>query len=475
MIFNSFDFLIFFPFVTIVYFLLPFRLRWIFLLIASYYFYMANRWKYGTLLLFTTFIDWLIGLAISRTEDKKLRKWYLAFSLISNLGILFIFKYWNFFADNLNTLLGFHIPDLKYTLPTNIYLPVGISFYTFQSMSYTFDVYKRHLPAEKNLGIFALFVSFFPQLVAGPIERSTNLLPQFYSNQRFSHDRTIQGLRLMIWGFFKKLCIADVAAIYVNQVYNHVHDYQGWPFILATYLFAFQIYCDFSAYSNIAMGTAKILGFDLMENFNRPYSSQSISEFWRRWHISLSTWFKDYLYVPLGGNKSGKGKWIRNILIVFILSGLWHGANWTFVIWGALHAIYIIFGRLTLPFRERIWQITGLESNSKIKKLFKIIITFHLICFAWIFFRANSLSDAFHIISNIIPSSMTTLEISISIKLVIAFIIAMQIFYFFSAQKTHDYIASRPIGFRWVLYLIFTFGILIFGNFSEIQFIYFRF
>jgi alginate O-acetyltransferase complex protein AlgI len=350
MLFNSIHFLIFFPVVTLVYFLLRGQnLRLLFMLAASYYFYMSWKWEYGILLFLTTFVDYVLGWLMASAQSKAVKRLLLVLSLCSNLSVLFLFKYYNFFRDAFNIVLeAAHIPGLppfKFILPSGIFLPVGISFYTFQSLSYTIDVYRGQTPAERNFIVFALYVSFFPQLVAGPIERSTHLLPQFRKPYNFDYRRTIEGLRLMLWGFFMKLCIADGVAGYVQSVYGHVHDYTGYPLLLATYLFAFQILCDFSAYSAIAIGSAKILGFDLMENFRRPYFAQSIEDFWRRWHISLSTWFKDYLYIPLGGSRVSTSRWCFNIMLVFLLSGLWHGAAWTFIAWGALHGVYMIAGR----------------------------------------------------------------------------------------------------------------------------------
>ena len=336
MLFNSFAFLIFFPIISILYFIIPHKYRWFFLLTASYYFYM--NWKPGyALLIFTsTLVTWLCGLMVEKSEIKRNKKVFLILSLLINFGILFVFKYFNFINESVYVLLEKY--KIRWTIPNlDILLPVGISFYTFQAVGYTIDVYRGDLKAEKNLGIYALFVSFFPQLVAGPIERAKNLLPQFHEKHFPDPDRINIGLKQMIWGYFIKIVVADRLALYINAVYNNVNAHNGTTLLIATIFFSFQIYCDFAGYSNIAIGAAKIMGFDLMTNFTRPYFSSNIHEFWQRWHISLSTWFRDYLYIPLGGNRVGKFRNYVNILITFVVSGLWHGANWTFVIWGALH------------------------------------------------------------------------------------------------------------------------------------------
>lgn len=343
MLFNSYNFLIFFPIVVLIYFLIPHKIRYIWLLIASYYFYMCWNAKYALILLFSTVITYASGLLITRAnkiiDDKNKVKWkkiFVTLSFVINLSILFIFKYFGFAVENINkilTNLNMNILNPSF----DVVLPVGISFYIFQALSYTVDVYREDVKAEKNFLKYALFVSFFPQLVAGPIERSKNLLNQMNEKHYFDAQRVKDGLLLMIWGGFQKIVIADRVAIVVNTVFNNYPQYEGMYIIVAAILFAFQIYCDFSGYSIIAMGAAKVMGFKLMENFNCPYFSQSVGEFWRRWHISLSTWFRDYLYIPLGGNRKGKLRKYINLMIVFIVSGLWHGANWSFVIWGALN------------------------------------------------------------------------------------------------------------------------------------------
>jgi len=346
MLFNSYNFLIFFPIVTLVYFLIPHRIRYIWLLIASYYFYMCWNAKYALILLFSTFVTYISGILISKAnniEEKrksiKLKKTFVALSFILNLSILFLYKYFDFAVENINGILScLNMQILKPSF--DLILPVGISFYIFQALSYTVDVYRKDVKPEKNFLKYALFVSFFPQLVAGPIERSKNLISQIHEKHYFDGQRVKDGLLLMIWGGFQKIVIADRVAIVVDEVFNYFPMYGGMYVVVAVILFAIQIYCDFNGYSTIAIGAAKVMGFELMENFNAPYFSQSVSEFWRRWHISLSSWFKDYLYIPLGGNRKGRSRKYINLMIVFIVSGLWHGAEWTFVIWGLLNRMF---------------------------------------------------------------------------------------------------------------------------------------
>lgn len=483
MLFNSLEFLVFFPIVVVVYFSLPQRFRWIFLLGASYYFYMCWKAEYVVLILASTLIDYVAGIQMGKTPDKGRRKKYLILSLIANLGILFSFKYANFFGDSLRVVLQQF--NIFYDFPVfNVLLPVGISFYTFQSLSYSIDVYRGEKEPERRFGKFALYVAFFPQLVAGPIERSTRLLPQFDKRISFNYERFVSGLRLMLWGFFKKIVIADRLAIYVNEVYNSPAEFQGLTLILATYFFAFQIYCDFSGYSDIAIGAARIMGYDLMTNFRQPYFSQSIAEFWKRWHISLSTWFKDYLYIPLGGNRVAKERWYFNLMAVFLISGLWHGANWTFVLWGFLHGFYLVFSIWTQNIRESISHAFRVDRFPALQRIFKIAATFHLVLFAWIFFRANSISDAFLIIRNMldIDVSMAGLQqINVALgwgELGIALlsILFLEFFHLVEAGTAlkKRFLAS-PRVLRWAVYYCLALGIIFFGVFNHTQFIYFQF
>lgn len=390
MLFNSAEFLVFFPIAVILYFLTPLRARWALLLAASYYFYGCWRVEYLGLLMFSTVVDYFTGIGLERAgENWRRRKLILSASLATNLGLLLVFKYCNFFVDSVNQVsaqfnLFAQLPELR------ILLPVGISFYTFQSLAYTISVYRGTLAAEHHFGKFAVYVAFWPQLVAGPIEKPGVLLPQFHAEHKFTWENLEAGLLLMLWGFFKKIAIADRLAIYVNQVYNAPGQYDGAALLLATYLFAFQIYCDFSGYSAIAKGAAQVMGFELMNNFDRPYFAASIREFWQRWHISLSTWFRDYVYIPLGGNRDHQ---LRNLFVTFLVSGLWHGANWTFVIWGALHGAYLVSSIVTRDLRARLVTLSGLDRAPRLLHVLRVALTFHLVLFAWIFFRANTASD----------------------------------------------------------------------------------
>lgn len=409
MLFNSLQFLIFLPIVAVLYFVIPKKVRYIWLLLASYFFYMCWNAKYALLMLFSTAVTYLGSLGIDyfskrQWDEKKIRtakKLCVAFSFILNLAVLVFFKYSSFLLDNVQK--AFSAVNISLNVPTfDIILPVGISFYTFQALSYTMDVYRNEIYAEKNFLRYALFVSFFPQLVAGPIERSKNLLKQLSVPSKFSYKNFLEGLLLMLWGYFMKVVLADRIAIFVDTVYGDFGNFGGWYLIVATVLFAFQIYCDFGGYSVIAMGAAKILGIDLMENFNAPYLSCSTSEFWRRWHISLSTWFRDYLYIPLGGNRKGKLRKYINLMIVFLVSGLWHGASWSFVIWGGLNGLWQIVGEVSKPIRLKVTTALRLNRDSFGHKLLQTLTTFVLIDFTWIFFRADRLEDALKILAGMV-------------------------------------------------------------------------
>jgi len=402
MVFNSLAFLLFFPLVAVVYFSLTMRialqhkalsntLSQFFLLAASLFFYGYWNPAYLGLIFISITVTWTSGFLMEGRDVRK-KRLILAGSLVINLGIIFFFKYYHFAV---NTLVRFLVHD-KVQFPSfDVLLPVGISFYTFQALGYSIDVYYGRGSAERNFITYALFVTFFPQLVAGPIERTGNLLPQFKVNHEFNYDRVTSGLRLAAWGMFKKVVIADRLAVYVNGVFRNPSVYPAASLALAVFFFAFQIYCDFSGYSDIAIGCARVLGFNLMSNFRQPYFSRSIAEFWRRWHISLSTWLKDYLYIPLGGSRKGEVRRGINLLITFLISGLWHGAAWHFVIWGALHGVFQIIGRSTAPFRNAIGRKVGLVEESRLRKAIQVCFTFTLVCFAWVFFRANTITDAF--------------------------------------------------------------------------------
>lgn len=483
MLFNSIQFTIFFPIVVLLYFLIPYRFRWLLLLIASCYFYMSWKAEYIILLATPSLIDYLVARKMGGLETRSERRPYLIISLICNLGLLFAFKYFNFFNHSFaalarNLSIPYQFTDLE------VILPVGISFYTFQTMSYTIDVYRGVIKPEKDLGIFAVFVSFFPQLVAGPIERAKTLLPQFYRHNDFEYNRVVQGLRLMLWGMFKKVVIADTISKVVNETYNNPTYYSGPALTLATVLFAFQIYCDFSGYSDIAIGAARVLGYDLMKNFNRPYSATSIADFWQRWHISLSSWFRDYVYIPLGGNRVTTTRRLLNLFVVFLVSGLWHGANWTFVIWGALHGSFYVLELITKEARSRLRAAVGLDRLPAISTALSVITTFILVCFAWIFFRANSASDAFYIVSHALlgwESIVTTTDIytTLGIKqfqfeIIFGIIAIIFLLVFENFDATEGAFFQNTGWLRWPIYYALFTLIVIFG-FGSSQFIYFQF
>lgn len=470
MSFISPEFVIFFAVVVPLFFMLRQSWRWAWLFAASYFFYGYGNVQFLSLIAMTTLVDYVAARRIDITDHTPTRRLWLIASLSGNLGVLFLFKYFNFFADALGAgdrLLA-------------VALPVGISFYTFQSMAYTIDVYRRHIKAEPHFGIFATYVAFFPQLVAGPIERASNLLPQFHLHMTFDADRAVSGFRLILWGLFKKVVIADRLALYVNVVYNDAHSYSGLPLIVATVFFGFQIYCDFSAYSDIAIGTARVMGFTLMQNFRQPYFARSVREFWARWHISLSTWFRDYLYIPLGGNRVSLGRNLLNLFIVFLLSGLWHGASWTFVIWGALHGLFVV---IDTGLRGRGLRVTA-------PVWVKLAVTYALVSFAWIFFRANSLDDALYIAGNLLtltPTDLTTpfalakgvlltpgLEFALSWAL-IGLLLAVDAL---DARIGLDRaLTLSPVPLRWAVYYAAGAAVLVCGLYGvgAQQFIYFQF
>ena len=392
MLFNSWQFGIFLPIVFGLYWSVPQRFRWLLILIASYWFYMSWNVKYIVLILFTTIISYYAAIFLERYRDSKpVKKFILTFTLLSCLGVLFVFKYFNFFAESIVDFLNMFALHLHPTT-LKLLLPVGISFYTFQTLAYVIDVYRGDVKAERHFGVYAAFISFFPQLVAGPIERTNNLLPQIKAAHEFNYSQATYGMKLMTWGFFKKLCVADVVAVWSDRVFNDVYNYKGFALILAAFFFTVQIYCDFSGYSDIARGCAKLFGIELMENFRSPYFSASIREFWSRWHISLSTWFRDYVYIPLGGNRCGKFRHNVNLMITFIVSGLWHGANWTFVVWGAVHGLAQIVENAFVPKR---YEPHG------VARAVRVLGTFTFVMLAWVFFRANSIGEAVYVIGNI--------------------------------------------------------------------------
>ena len=400
MLFNSIQFVcVFFPAVTLGYFLVPQHWRRFLLLGASAWFYMAFVPKYILILLFLILVDFAAGLLIERTPAGPRRRALLIASLAANISSLAVFKYFNFFNSNVAELaaaIGWNYPVGS----LEILLPIGLSFHTFQSMGYVIDVYRGGQRAERDIWRYSLYVLYYPQLVAGPIERASRLLPQLDCSAKFDVDRFMSGMKLALFGFFKKVVIADRLAVFVDNVYGAPQDATGLSLLLATYFFAVQIYCDFSGYTDIARGVSRIMGIELIPNFNQPYRSRSVAEFWTRWHMSLSLWFRDYVYIPLGGNRVAPAAWARNVLVVFLLSGLWHGANWTFVIWGLLHGLYLVIGKIGAPLRAEAARLTGLTRLPTVHVWLQMLITFHLVTFAWILFRANGVGDAYYVIAN---------------------------------------------------------------------------
>ena len=469
MLFNSIAFLFFFPAICIIYYAIPTHLvkvRNLLLLAASYYFYMNWEPAYALLLLTSTVVTYLAAIGISRSYDRKKKKFYLISSIVLNLAILFLFKYYNFIGSNLQSL--FQLMGIGLTIPKfTLLLPVGISFYTFQALGYSIDVYYGKTDIEKSFTTYALFVSFFPQLVAGPIERSGNLLPQFKQKHYFDYDQAMSGLRLMIWGYFMKLVLADRCGLYVDNIFNNLDKHNGGSYLIASLLFPFQIYGDFAGYSLIAIGSARVLGFKLMDNFMRPYMACSIGEFWHRWHISLSTWFKDYVYIPLGGNRVKHARAYTNLLITFTVSGIWHGANWTFLCWGGLHGILLCI--------EKALGI-GKKSYTGFEKLLHWAVTFIFVCMAWILFRVDHLSDALTIVTGIFTrSGIPKMETANFIAIGLALIILV------SKELTDEFKLNIRIAESrsWLishLYLILMISyIVLFGVLGGDQFIYFQF
>jgi len=486
MVFTSLPFLFFFPIVTALYFALPHRFRWAHLLLASCVFYMALIPVYLLILLFTILIDYAAGIWIENATGRR-RRLFLIASIIANVGVLVAFKYFNFFNANLRAvaqLIHWNYP----VLALSVFLPVGLSFHTFQSMSYTIEVYRGRQRAERHLGIYALYVMFYPQLVAGPIERPQNLLPQFRQPHAFDHDRVVAGLRRMLWGFFKKMVVADRIAVIVDVVYAHPRGYAAHSLLLATYLFAYQIYCDFSGYTDIALGAAQVMGFRLMENFDRPYAAASVAEFWRRWHISLSTWFRDYVYIPLGGSRVPLPRWCFNLMVVFLISGLWHGADWTFVIWGALHGGYLVAAILTAGARRSTGRRIAVDRHPVLTRAASIFFTFNLVCLTWVFFRAASLSDAAAIIGTLASPAAWSLRhwnamippfSDSALQLPAVLILVVELVQLAQAARGNRPVAEllqdRPFWLRWSADYGLIFTILLFGVLGSRTFIYFQF
>jgi D-alanyl-lipoteichoic acid acyltransferase DltB (MBOAT superfamily) len=483
MLFNSIDYLIFFPVVVALYFAIPVKWRWLLLLIASYFFYMCWKAEYVILIMISTLVDYFAALQMGKETSRKKKKPYLVLSILVNLGMLAGFKYLNFFTDSANMLFREFDMDQQWPL-FNILLPVGISFYIFQSLSYTIDVYRGSVQPEKHAGKFALYVSFFPQLVAGPIERSSNLLPQVNHPLAFDQQRTVSGLKLMLWGFFKKVVIADRLGMFVGNVYDNPAEFTGLPVILATVLFAFQLYCDFSGYTDIARGSARILGYDLMINFNRPLIAKSLRDFWNRWHISLTTWFRDYLLYSLPyikGKKIIMRKMYRNLVITYLVMGFWHGAAWTFVIFGLFHGILLVVETITEKQRNWFFEKSRLNEVPFFKTFLSILLTFSILTFSLFFFRAGSMGDSLMLISNALDLSNSSHSLQLILKDYEVLFGMLMVIFFMVAEYLHEkynlvrMISSWHIVIRWTAYIGFVFFVLLFGVLHKQVFIYFQF
>lgn len=482
MLFNSIDFAIFIPIVFFLYWFVCNRnlklQNWL-IVVSSYVFYGWWDWRFLSLVLFSTLVDYSIGLLLSNQDNARKRKIYLWISMIVNLGFLGVFKYYNFFAVNFEAAFSFFGCSIS-SSRLDIILPVGISFYTFQTMSYTIDVYKRKLEPTKDFIAFAAFVTFFPQLVAGPIERASHLLPQFYKKRNFDYSIAVNGMRQILWGLFKKIVLADNCAIFANLIFNNSEDYSGSTLVLGVLFFTFQIYGDFSGYSDIAIGTSRLFGFDLMQNFAFPYFSRDIAEFWRRWHISLSTWFRDYLYIPLGGSKGGLWSKIRNTFIIFLVSGFWHGANWTFIVWGLINAIYFLPLLLANKNRSNIDFIANGKILPSLKELIMILTTFIMTMFAWIFFRADNIDHAINYIKVIFSMSFFSIPKYEGIVTSFVLIGILCLFLIIEWIGRNNRFAIEKLNInnrilRYLFYYLIIVLIIYFGNYEENQFIYFQF
>ncbi len=475
MLFNSWQFAVFLPLVFLAYWALNPKFRWILLLAASYYFYMSWNVKYIVLILFTTFVSYAGAILI---EKYKYKKFALCLTIVSCLGVLFIFKYFDFFSQAVIDIFKLFSIRL-HPITLKLMLPVGISFYTFQTLSYVIDVYKGKIKPERHFGIYATFISFFPQLVAGPIERTENLLPQIKSEHKFNYEQAVYGLQLIAWGFFKKLVIADNLALSVDSVYDNLYQYRGFALIIATIFFTIQIYCDFSGYSDIARGSAKLMGIELMENFRAPYLSSSIREFWGRWHISLSTWFRDYVYIPLGGSRVSKLRNYFNLIVTFLVSGLWHGANWTFVIWGGVHGLAQII--------EKIFNFNTHTRINTFKWFFKTIFVFIFVAAAWIFFRAQSFADVIYIFSHMfdgianLPVYIKTgfdavqgqKRFFIGLSMILA---AYDYIFVLKNQEPIELLNRQNVFIRWFCYIAMGFILVFFSQKGAgAEFVYFQF
>lgn len=483
MLFNSLSFAIFLPIVFLIYWAMPHKWRWVVLFISSYYFYMSWNVKYVVLILFTTFISYACGLGLERAEGAKKKKILIVSTMVASLGCLFFFKYFNFASESIANILSCFTIQL-HPVTLNLLLPVGISFYTFQTLGYVIDVYRGEVKAEKNFGKYATFIAFFPQLVAGPIERTKNLMPQILEEHKFDYEKAAAGLRLMAWGFFKKIVIADTLAASVDTVYDSLNAYKGFPLLVASVLFSIQIYCDFAGYSDIAIGTAKLFGIDLMKNFDSPYFSTSVKDFWGRWHISLSSWLRDYVYIPLGGNRVSKGRNAFNLMATFLISGLWHGANWTYVVWGGIHGFAQVVEKFLFKTKKK-------DENQKpggVKWWISVFFTFVFATFAWVFFRAETIGDAFYVLENMFQGitspalyvSQITTYLGMD-KLTLAGMVIsvgmLAVFDYYSLKMdVLEKLKEKKTAIRWIVYAVFIlFLIFNIPATSGQEFIYFQF
>ncbi len=483
MLFNSLSFAIFLPIVFLVYWAVPHKWRWVILLISSYYFYMSWNVKYVVLILFTTFISYACALGLERAEGVKKKKILIVSTMVASLGCLFFFKYFNFASESIADILNLFTIQV-HPITLNLLLPVGISFYTFQTLGYVIDVYRGEVKAEKNFGKYATFISFFPQLVAGPIERTKNLMPQIVEEHKFDYEKAVSGIRLMAWGFFKKIVIADTLAVSVDTVYDSLRLYKGFPLLVASILFSIQIYCDFAGYSDIAIGTARLFGIDLMQNFNSPYFATSVKDFWSRWHISLSSWLRDYIYIPLGGNRVSKARNAFNLMTTFLISGLWHGANWTYVVWGGIHGFAQVIEKFLFKNKNRRKN----EKQGGAKWWLSVLFTFVFATFAWIFFRAENISDAFYVLTHMFQGignpmqyiSQIDVYLNIDKLTLLGMIISvalLAIYDYMSLKKdVLSCLGKKKAAVRWAIYVVFIiFLIFNIPVTSGQEFIYFQF
>ncbi len=473
------QYMLFLPSSVCVYFLLPHTFRSYFLLMASYGFYMYWKAEYVAIILIITILGYGAGLLIGNDSFESKRKYIFPISIIGIIGFLLVFKYANFFIGNVNHLFLNNLQN-EYSA-IQLILPLGISFYTFQALSYVIDVYKRQRQAERNIVHFALYITFFPQLFAGPITRSSTLLPQIKTEQSFNYERFVDGLILIAWGLLKKAVIADRIATVIEPIFNHPRVFSSTALFISAVFYSYQIYCDFSGYSDIAIGSAKLFGYDLMWNFKTPYHARSLREFWQRWHISLSTWFRDYVYIPLGGNRVTKARRLWNLFITFFLSGLWHGANWTFVVWGMIHGLLLITGILLSGVNKRVAALLSLHRVPRFHSFIQKVYTFLLVTFAWIFFRADSVKDAWRYINYMFKNTSGSHYLDFNIDTTQVFVIFVYILFLEVIQnlqkndRLRAYLVKRSPVVRWSFYLVILLSVILVGKFGDNKFIYFKF